>query len=56
MDLPLISTYVLNSVKDVIQGFISPKSYTVDVAGLLGAGDGPQGECLDFQMLCSCPI
>lgn len=42
MDLPLISSYVLHSVEDVIKGFISPKSYTLDVAALLGAGDGPQ--------------
>ncbi|PWN49063.1 hypothetical protein IE53DRAFT_165652 [Violaceomyces palustris] len=42
MNLPLISSYALRSVEEVIQGFIAPKSYTVDVAALLGAGDGPQ--------------
>ncbi len=42
MNLPLMSTYVLHAVEDVIKGFIAPLSYTVDVAGLLGAGDGPQ--------------
>ncbi|CDU22105.1 uncharacterized protein SPSC_00735 [Sporisorium scitamineum] len=42
MNLPLIPSYVLHAVEDVIKGFIAPLSYTVDVAGLLGAGDGPQ--------------
>lgn len=42
MNLPLMSSYVLHAVEDVIKGFIAPLSYTVDVAGLLGAGDGPQ--------------
>ncbi|KAN0063868.1 hypothetical protein ACQY0O_003474 [Thecaphora frezii] len=41
MNLPLISSYALRSVEDVIKGFIAPKSYTIDVAGLLGSGDGP---------------
>ena len=41
MNLPLISSYALHSVEDVIKGFIAPKSYTIDVANLLGAGDGP---------------
>ncbi|PWY97343.1 hypothetical protein BCV70DRAFT_202924 [Testicularia cyperi] len=41
MNLPLMSTYVRHAVEDVIKGFIAPLSYTVDVAGLLGAGDGP---------------
>ncbi len=42
MNLPLMSSYVLHAVEDVIKGFIAPLSYTVDVAGLLNAGDGPQ--------------
>lgn len=42
MNLPLMSSYVLHAVEDVIKGFIAPLSYTIDVAGLLGAGDGPQ--------------
>lgn len=42
MNLPLMSTYVLHAVEDVIKGFIAPLSYTIDVAALLGAGDGPQ--------------
>ncbi|TKY90381.1 hypothetical protein EX895_000379 [Sporisorium graminicola] len=42
MNLPLMSSYVLHAVEDVIKGFIAPLSYTVDVAALLGAGDGPQ--------------
>uniref|UniRef100_V5EY94 C2 domain-containing protein n=2 Tax=Kalmanozyma brasiliensis (strain GHG001) TaxID=1365824 RepID=V5EY94_KALBG len=42
MNLPFMSTYVLHAVEDVIKGFIAPLSYTIDVAGLLGAGDGPQ--------------
>ncbi|PWN86990.1 hypothetical protein FA10DRAFT_234742 [Acaromyces ingoldii] len=42
MHLPLISSYVLHSVEAVLQHFIMPKAYTVDVAGLLGAGEGPQ--------------
>ncbi|UTT90122.1 hypothetical protein NDA17_000644 [Ustilago hordei] len=42
MNLPLMSSYVLHAVEDVIKGFIAPLSYTIDVAALLGAGDGPQ--------------
>lgn len=42
MNLPLMTSYVLHAVQDVIKGFIAPLSYTVDVAALLGAGDGPQ--------------
>lgn len=42
MNLPLMSSYVLHAVEDVIKGFIAPLSYTIDVAGLLGSGDGPQ--------------
>lgn len=42
MNLPLMSSYVLHAVQDVIKGFIAPLSYTIDVAALLGAGDGPQ--------------
>ena len=41
MHLPLISSYVLHSVEAVVKNFIAPKSYTVNVAGMLGAGDGP---------------
>ncbi|CAD6942234.1 unnamed protein product [Tilletia controversa] len=42
MQLPLVSNYILHSVENVIKGFISPRSYTVDVPALLGAADGPQ--------------
>ncbi|CAO1633994.1 unnamed protein product [Jaminaea pallidilutea] len=42
MNLPLLSSYVLRSVQTTVQPFIAPASYTVDVAGLLGAGDGPK--------------
>ncbi|KAL9940078.1 hypothetical protein V8E36_000783 [Tilletia maclaganii] len=42
MQLPLVSTYILHSVENVIKGFIAPRSYTVDVPALLGAADGPQ--------------
>ncbi|KAK0527944.1 hypothetical protein OC842_004699 [Tilletia horrida] len=42
MQLPLVSTYILHSVENVIKGFISPRSYTVDVPALLGSADGPQ--------------
>ena len=41
MNLPLISHYVLSSVENVMQDFIAPKSYTVDVQGLVGDGIGP---------------
>lgn len=42
MHLPLISSYVLHSVEAVVQGFIMPKSYTMDVASLIDARDGPR--------------
>lgn len=42
MNLPLLSSYVLRSIQTTVQPFISPASYTIDVAGILGAGDGPR--------------
>lgn len=42
MHLPIISSYVLHSVEAVVKNFISPRSYTVDIASLLEAQDGPR--------------
>lgn len=42
MHLPLISGYVVHSLEAVIKEFVMPKSYTIDIAGLLDVGDGPQ--------------
>ncbi|KDN53005.1 hypothetical protein K437DRAFT_242815 [Tilletiaria anomala UBC 951] len=42
MQLPLISSYILRSIERVVKGFVMPKAYTVDVAALLSAGEGPQ--------------
>lgn len=42
MHLPLLSSYVLKSIQTTVAPFIWPKSYTIDLAGLLGAGDGPK--------------
>lgn len=42
MQLPLISTYVLKSIEQVITGFIAPKSYVMDLHSLLSVGEGPQ--------------
>ncbi len=41
MQLPLISNYVQNSIQKVIEDFICPKSYTVDLGALLGSTEGP---------------
>ncbi|MCO5588214.1 hypothetical protein L7F22_042169 [Adiantum nelumboides] len=42
MHLPIISSYVLHSIEAVVKNFISPHSYTVDIASLLEAQDGPR--------------
>ncbi|CAO1635326.1 unnamed protein product [Parajaminaea phylloscopi] len=42
MNLPLLSSYVLRSIQTTVQPFVAPTSYTIDVAGILGAGDGPR--------------
>ncbi|CAO1613860.1 unnamed protein product [Sympodiomycopsis kandeliae] len=41
MNLPLLSSYVLKSVQTTVAPFVAPGSYTIDVGGLLGSGDGP---------------
>lgn len=42
MQLPFLSTYVLKSIQTTVAPFVSPGSYTIDVAALLGAGAGPR--------------
>lgn len=41
MNLPLLSSYVLKSVQTTVEPFVAPGSYTIDLGGILGAGDGP---------------
>lgn len=41
MNLPLLSSYVLRSIQTTVAPFVAPGSYTMDLGGLLGAGDGP---------------
>lgn len=41
MNLPLLSSYVLKSIQTTVAPFVAPGSYTMDLGGILGAGDGP---------------
>lgn len=42
MNLPLISSYVLHSIENVVSAFVAPRSYTLDMHALVGDGIGPQ--------------
>lgn len=54
MTLPLISTYILNSVNSVLNHFVSPETYTIDLSRFFLGSDVIMSKSVSFANVNSC--